>query len=175
MRKLALFASLALVLLAGCTVRQNYQNIFKGFSTTYPYGWSTYEDGMRVAFFAPEGGAQVVAMVTYSKENISMENLSETMKLRVGSRSMGYTVISEGERSMLVAGEPAVEQTLEMVQHANGTEKWSFSKYVFFRKGERYFILFLVFSPEMQDGGTLGRKEYYERIFDGMVSDFRII
>ncbi|VVB98392.1 Uncharacterised protein [uncultured archaeon] len=174
MRRQLLSAILLMLLFAGCAGTQPYENRVKGFSTLQPAGWTAYEDEMRVVFTPMNGQeGQIAVMSVYSNETVSLDNLSRTMALRLAPLQRDNSLVSQTTRPRNVSGEPALEQAIRLRQPVNGTSKESFERFVYLKKGGRYYIIFLVFSP--QDQGGWQRQSEFENAFDAVVSNFKII
>ncbi len=173
MRVLVLVLFAFLLAFPGCTGDQRYENLLKGFSTTQPAGWSAYEDELRVLFIPPAQDAQIGILAAYSKENASLQNLSESMKARLLQSPNKTTVLEESLAGISISGEPALEQTLVLNQTWGGAQKVLPSRFAYLKKAERYYIISLVFSPENTTG--VQRQKEYEKAFETVLADFKLI
>jgi hypothetical protein len=174
MRRLLFPAFALLLLLSGCLGPQQYSNLGKGFSTLQPAGWMAYEDEMRVAF-VPLGSqdAQITILSASSAENVTLQNLSYSMDVRLVPPQSDVHVVSHSERSLEVSGVPALWQTIRLRQPVNGADRESLMELVYLRSGSRYFILSLMFSP--QDQSNWQAQGQFEEAFESVVSNFKLI
>ncbi len=173
MKQSAFFAIaiISMLILAGCTSTR-YSNPMKGFSTIQPPGWSAYEDEMRVIFTSPDAQSQISIMAVYSQENATLASISYSVRQKIASGT-GVSVISESERPLNVSGEPALEQALRLSQMVNRTSKETLERFVYLKKGGRYFIISLVL-PASDSAGPQAQAGP-ENAFETVVSGFKLI
>ncbi|MFA5076914.1 MAG: hypothetical protein WC488_00620 [Candidatus Micrarchaeia archaeon] len=164
-----LFAAAFLML--GCLGGQQYENKFKGFSTVYPFGWSVYEDEMRVVFSSPDGAAQLIVLSTYSNSSTPPENVTRSLFTQFVKSRTDIAIINQSSRAILVNNLSASERILHFSYSSDSGRIEQYSRFAAFSRQEHYFIVLLnVFSAP---NGKVDRASY-EKAFDDAVSAFRI-
>ncbi len=166
-------AALLLVLLGCIGGQQSYEDRLKGFSVSYPAGWAVYDDGLRTIFSPPAQGSQIAVLSTYSSENATLRNLSLSMLSRISSPSGDVRVLSQSQAPSVLAGLPALEQRVWLLDERNGTSKRSYAHFAYARNGQRYYIVFLVFEPGYAENSTL--LEERENEFASLLASFKLV
>ncbi len=173
MRLSHLFAAVFLLFLfLGC-VEQAYENRFKGFSTSHPFGWSVSENEMGIIFRPPDDqSAQLTVFVFYSDSNVSMKELANGLKWQFVMSLTGVSILNESQREFTVANQPALEQTMKIKHDLDGNGSYLFTHAAFFHTDSRYFMVVLTYSTEDENGSGLAP---YEEAFSKALGNFRII